>query len=143
MNKPRRVRVGIKADKPRKIAPSAKKQMTMLADKIEQAQEQIEELQNTIKEDLSKLEALMKDNGVQVHAGKIGLAEFVVPASRSTRVIDPLKYYENVDEADFFSSITVRVTDAKKFLSDKELDSISHIKKPKPKEPVLKVRPVK
>lgn len=122
-------------------ASSIKRKMTMLADSIENLQEEIQEKQKKLKDELRELEELMKKYKVQKHEGNISIAEFVVPPGRSTRIIDPVKFREKVqDDRDFFSAISVSVTKAKKVLSEKEIDSISDIRPPKEKEPILKVR---
>lgn len=56
-----------------------------------------------------------------------GVFVFQSSAGRSTTVVDPEQYWQRVSQEDFFSSISVKVTEARKCMGEKELQSISTV----------------
>ena len=67
------------------------------------------------------------------------------PVGRSTTTIDPQKYFDLLDQGmltaeQFFSSVSVRITDARKYLGEKQIERISDAKIPEKKDPVLKTK---
>ena len=53
------------------------------------------------------------------------LGELVTPSGRSTNIVDARAFHKLVDDDDFYASIAVSVTAAKKVLSQKALDKIT------------------
>ena len=62
------------------------------------------------------------------------------PTGRSTTTVNPAEYSEMVDWDDFISSIRVNISEAKKHLSEKELQSISETTPGNPGKPRVKLR---
>ena len=56
-----------------------------------------------------------------------GVFAFQAPPVRSTTVVDPEQYWQRVSQEDFFSSISVKVTEARQCMGEKELQSISTV----------------
>lgn len=117
----RRVRAG--AALPTDPAKTVKaKRLLKLISNLEQ---EIGEKNATLKETLEELEVVMKAGHLDsVSEGKAH-ATFVRPAGKTQNVIDARKFYDKVDEDDFFSAISVLVTKAKELLGQKELDKIT------------------
>lgn len=122
---------------------SHKEKLRRLVSEVSQRMLTMEILQNEIKDRMPKLEEAMKEAGVANFSCNKGDAIMQTPAGKSTTTIDPLGFYNEVDETDFFNSVKVPVTAAKKILSEKELEAISTTTPPAKKDPVLKVIPKK
>lgn len=67
------------------------------------------------------------------------IAEMKTPMGRESRTIDAKKFQKKVDPADFWSCVKIGVTEAKKVLSEKELDSISTVVPAVAGAPTLKI----
>lgn len=80
----------------------------------------------------------MKAAGVASVVSGPNTAEIVRPSGRSSRTIDVKKFQRKVSAADFYACISVSVTEAKKVLSEKDLNSISTVTEGKPGEETLK-----
>jgi hypothetical protein len=73
------------------------------------------------------------------HSCPAGDLTVKVPSGRSSTYIDPEKYHDAVgDEEAFFSSVGVKMTEARKNLSGKEFDAIAVVTPGKPGKPTLK-----
>lgn len=92
-------------------------------------------------EKLKELESMMTANHLKKHMTAKGVAEYVAQRSNSSTYIDPKKFKELVTEEEFFSSVTVGVTAAKKVLAEKSLNKCSTVTPGVKKPDVLKVRP--
>jgi hypothetical protein len=67
------------------------------------------------------------------------MAERHTPKGRVTNIVDPVGYQELVSSADFYDSISVSLTKAKKYLSGKQLEKITTVIQPEPKEETIMV----
>lgn len=92
------------------------------------------------------LESLQKD----MEAAKLvflecdtATADIVRSAGKSSNVINAKKFFDKVEEDDFFACATISVTKAKEILGQKELDKITKKTPGTPGEPKLKVTPRK
>lgn len=66
-------------------------------------------------------------------------AEIKTPMGRESREIDVKKFQKAVSADDFYACVKIGVTEAKKVLSEKELDKISKITPAKTGDPILKI----
>lgn len=87
----------------------------------------------------AEIKRLLESAGMTGHTNGHYIAEIVTPMGRESREIDPKKFQKAVSPEDFWACIKVGVTDAKKVLSEKELDKISTVTPGKPGTPILKV----
>lgn len=71
------------------------------------------------------------------------VAERFKPSGRSSTVIDPRKFYNTVEEDDFFDSVTVSVTKAKGILSERALAKISNTIPGTPGAETVKIKRIK
>lgn len=130
----------------RRLSRGAKQDLTAheneakeLLKSIANTEEKLAKLQATLQADLDLLEQTMKAGKLsQVSEGK-ATAAFVQSAGKAQNVIDPKKFFNKVDEADFFASVSVSVTKAKAVLSQKELDRITTKIPATPGEAKLKI----
>ena len=91
----------------------------------------------------AEIEKLMKDAKLLgVTDGKM-LAEMKDVFSRASRTIKPALFYKMLKLEDFLSCVSVGVTEAKKFLSDNEIDKISDKVDAKKTGTVLSIKEVK
>ena len=67
------------------------------------------------------------------------MAERHTPKGRVTNIVDPVGYQELVSSADFYDSISVSLTKAKKYLSGKQLEKITTVIPPEPKGETIKI----
>lgn len=65
------------------------------------------------------------------------------PAGRTTNVVDPRKFYAAVDEDEFFASVSVSLTEARKVVPAKTLDKMTTKIPGKAGDPRVKVEEVK
>lgn len=65
------------------------------------------------------------------------------PAGRTTNVVDPRKFYAAVDEDEFFSAVSVSLTEARKVVPAKTLDKMTTKIPGKAGDPRVKVEEVK
>ena len=115
----RRVRPGTDKTSPQKTRA---KELLQLISNLE---EEIGGLQYALKENLEELETVMKGGKLsEVSAGKAHAA-LVRPAGKTQNIIDVKKFFNAVEEDDFFSAVSVLVTKAKELLGQKELDKIT------------------
>ena len=117
----RRVRAG--AALPTDPAKTAKAKRLLKS--ISNLENEIGELNASLKGIVEELEVLMKESHLSRVAEGDAVAEFVRPAGKAQNIIDARKFYAKVDEDDFFSAISVLVTKAKEILGQKELDKIT------------------
>ena len=90
---------------------------------------------------LADIQEIMQTNKQDKVVSEHAVAEMVVPRSNSVTTIDPKAFREAVtDDDEFYSSISVGVTAAKKVLPEKTLDKISTKKAGAKKDPVCKIR---
>jgi hypothetical protein len=105
-------------------------------EKAERAREEALELERLEKKFLAAQQLFEAQKGIVLQAmlsAKMEEAELpsgvVVkverPKGRGLTVIDPAKYREKVSDDDFLASIKVQVTEAKKCLGERELQSVS------------------
>ena len=115
----RRVRLGAVAVNPHK---EKAEELLQLISNIEV---EISDLNSALKENMEELEEHMRKGHLSSVSAGDALAEFVKPAGKAQNIIDPKKFYERVDEDDFFSAVSVLVTKAKELLGEKELGKIT------------------
>lgn len=65
------------------------------------------------------------------------------PSGRTTNVVDPRKFYAAVDEDEFFSAVSVSLTEARKVVPAKTLDKMTTKIPGKVGDPRVKVEEVK
>jgi hypothetical protein len=81
----------------------------------------------------------MKEFGIdKVMLDKI-MAERYTPKGRVTNVVDPAGYQALVSQSEFYDSISVSMTKAKKYLSGKQLEKITTVIPPESKEETIKI----
>ena len=137
---PRRVRVRRK--EPSLVSAKDRNKLVYLVDSIASNIKTVEELSSDSKEKLKDLEALMKRLSLLTQKTPQGIAEYVTPQGKASSTIDVSAFKELVAEEDFMEAISVTMKNAKKLLSERELEGIVDTVKAQPKEPVLVVRPL-
>lgn len=66
-------------------------------------------------------------------------AKITTPVGRAVNTVDPRGFFELVTEEDFFNSVTIGITAARKVLSEKELKPITDTVAGKKGDPVLNI----
>lgn len=87
-----------------------------------------------------ELEALLKSARLTHFDTPEATAAIVTPSGKSSTNIDASKFYEAVDEKDFWGCVTVSVTKAKAVLSEREIQAISTVTPATPGTPKLVVK---
>ncbi len=122
-----------------KANPRAESRAKELLQLISNLEEEIGGLQYALKENLEELETVMKGGKLsEVSEGK-ATAAFVRSSGKAQNIIDPKKFFNKVDEEDFFAAVTISVTKAKDLLGQKELDKITKTIPAKPGDEKLKI----
>lgn len=110
---------------------------------IANAEDAITALSAKVKKETQRLYELLVVAKETTHQCGELVAGVVIPAGRSSTVIDARKFYNEVDEDDFFDSVTVSVTKAKQVLSERMLAKISKVTPGTPGEPTVKIKRIK
>lgn len=94
----------------------------------------------------SSLAALKEELEQEMRAGRLTsvtegqyTAAIVRPSGKAQNVIDAHKFYDLVEQEDFFGAVSVSVSKAKELLGQKELDKITTKIPAKPGDEVLKI----
>lgn len=134
----------------RRIRPTAKSKMRRgelidsdllngYLNQIAENNEKLAQLQREQNDAMSLLFKTMKSNRLDEWETAKALAKIVTPKGRATNFIDPEKYAETVSEEDFYASVKVSMEQAKKYLSQKELEKITTTTPGKDGEPKLEI----
>ena len=104
----------------------------------------IDTAQASTDEAAARIEAVLRQHPTLggVTDGKL-LAELVDTFSRESRTIDPQRFWNSINEDDFWKCISVSVTEAKKVLAEKELNKISTVVEAKKTGQALKIKEYK
>jgi hypothetical protein len=103
-------------------------------------QRELSEIEVELQDLYAQISDIMTVNKESKVTTKSGVAEMVAKRSNSSTIIDPKKFRAEVSEEDFFATITVPVTGARKIIPERTLERISTKKEGKPKDPVLVVK---
>ena len=94
---------------------------------ISEVEEQIDALTEQLNVLHARVETSMRDARLSTVEGSTKIAEMRESFSRQSITIDPRKYRNKVTQADFWASIEVSVTAARKIMAEKELLGISDV----------------
>ncbi len=133
-------RVRLRRDKAAAVTASDKRKLTALTDAVARLQEEVTEAAKEIKAKSIELSDLMKSHNMAKHEGKVGVAEMLSSPGKASRSVRVKDYKKAVGAAAFEDSASVTITEAKKHLTDKELDAVCDSKPAKAGIPTLKVR---
>lgn len=111
-------------------ASAAKERINELLQLVAIHEETIDNTVAALEQTNGEIEALMRANNISIHTDGFYTPEIYEAVSRQSRTIDPKKFRNAVGDDAFWGSIEVGVTRAKKFLSEKELDSVSDVVAP-------------
>lgn len=109
---------------------------------VSEAEAAIDAAHTKLEEAYKMIEAQMKLADLQVHSNGGYIAEIKEQWTNQTRDIDPKKFRNRVAAEVFWGSISVSVTKAKNFLSERELNDISDVKPGQLVGHVLKVKKI-
>lgn len=87
-----------------------------------------------------ELEALLKAASITHFSTPEATADIVTPSGKSSTNIDASKFYDAVDEKDFWECVTISVTKAKAVLSEREIQAIATVTPATPGTPKLVVK---
>lgn len=128
----------------RSVNPVAKLPTVSLKKRLEEIAElhlARAKLDQEISEAEAKLAAGMEANKLDRLEVDIAVADYKPPRSNAKNIVDPKGFRNAVrNDDDFFASISVSITNAKKVLSGKELAAITTTIPAQVKPPVLKVK---
>lgn len=103
-------------------------------------QEQIKQLEASIKYDLKTLEDEMDRLGIQKIESQSAVAEFQASKGRATTVVNSVAYVTRYQPGTpEFDAVTIGITKARELLSKKEFDKLATIIPAKPGDPKLVV----
>lgn len=107
---------------------------------ISNAQTEANRLGAQVKAETLELYTLMKSADLSRHTTADATADVYRSAGRGTNVVDPQGFRRLVkNDKEFFSAVTVSVTEARKVLPQKQLDTITTMLPGKPGEETVKV----
>lgn len=92
-------------------------------------------------DEAAELQALMQKYHKTSQHNASGEARIEVWPGRKTVTIDPAKFAKAVSSEDFYACAKIGMTEAKKVLSEKEIERISTVTPPVPGDPKLKIIP--
>ena len=113
-----------------------------LVDSINSGQECVKAILAENKAMMDELDGLLTAHSIAVCCGDKGQASYVSSPGRSSRVVNVEKYNELVTDNEFYESVKVSISAAKKNLSERELDSISILSAAVPGTPKLVVKAI-
>ncbi len=122
------------------ISVSDKRKMTILTDAITKLQTDMAVSAKQVEESMAELSTLMKGANLAKHEGKVGVAEMLSSPGKGSRSVRVKDYKKAVGATAFEDSASVTIAEAKKHLTDKELDAVCDSKPAKAGKPTLKVR---
>lgn len=125
------------------ITPLDKSRMTTLVNNISNHMLSVEALTAEINTMMPQLDELMSRFNMRQYAGTAGIAEYVAQQGRAVNTVDPAGYADLVSAEDFYASISVSITKAKQFLSERELKKVTTTIPAETKPPKLVVKPNK
>lgn len=115
----------IRRDRPA-ASPAILARIQALVSAVAQNQEEAAAASARAKTALGELETAMKAAGLKECRAGDWVGELFRSPGRKSNIIDPKKFRQLVkDDKDFFSAISVSVTEAKKILPERTLDSIT------------------
>ena len=110
---------------------------------IANAEDAIASLSAKVKNETQRLYSLLVAAKETTHQCGDLVADVVIPAGRSSTLIDPRKFYNEVKEDDFFDSVIVSVTKARQVLPERTLAKISKVTPGTTGEPIVKLKRIK
>lgn len=113
--------------------------MRAVVDDIMTIQERVSELQAEIARKTLELGNDLELYKIKEVVATKGAAVYVTPGSKATRTVVVRLFRGLVSEEDFLQAASVTIGDAKKFLSEKQLDSVCTTTPAVEKDPELKL----